>query len=232
MPLRNNEELPPFSGIPRQGLTFLKQLEKNNNRDWFLEHKREFEQSLLLPMRSLVAALRDILAPVAPSLRIDPIKSIHRIYRDIRFSKDKSPYKTHLAAGFGHTANEAGAGLYLHISAQEAATGGGQYMPSPEQLRSIRQAIAADGPSFIKIVQDQEIKRRFGALRGEKLQRPPLGFAADHPMLDYLRFKQFYFIRDYQADDCLKSTFVKDVAEDYLRLLPFIDWLRRSAKTA
>lgn len=232
MTLRNKEELPAFSGIPKQGLLFLRQLEKNNNREWFLEHKREFEQSLLLPMRSLVASLRDILAPVAPSLRIDPVKSIHRIYRDVRFSQDKSPYKTHLAAGFGNAANDAGTGLYLHISAKEVATGGGLYMPTPDHLRAVRHAIATDGESFLRIVEDPKIKRRFGALRGEKLQRTPLGFSADHPMHEYLRFKQFYFIRDYQTEDCSKAAFVKDAAEDYLRLLPFIDWLERSGKAA
>ncbi len=230
---RNERELLEFSGIPIQGLTFLKQLEKNNNREWFLAHKDEFEKSLLVPMRSLVGSLRDILAPIAPSLRIDPLKSIHRIYRDIRFSKDKSPYKSHLAANFDETTGgQAGVGLYLLISAKEVAIGGGLYMPSPDQLRAVRLAIAEDSQSFLKLIEDRQIKRKFGALRGEKLQRAPLGFAAGHPMLKYLQFKQFYFIRDYKAEACSSPGFARHIAEDFMCLLPFIDWLVRAGKVA
>lgn len=232
MAVSAEHKLPSFSGIPKEGLTFLTQLKRHNNRKWFLEHKGVFEESLLLPMRSLVASLRDIVAPIAPSLRVDPMKSIHRIYRDVRFSQDKSPYKDHIAASFMDTRGSHSAGLYLHISPDGAATGGGTYMPAPNELRSIRRAIATDSKSFVGIVEDGHVKRRFGALRGARLQRTPMGFSGDHPLLKYLQFKQFYFIRDYKADACSRPDFAKRVAEDYFCLLPFIEWLSRAAKSA
>jgi uncharacterized protein (TIGR02453 family) len=220
-----------FTGIPEEGLTFLTQLEKNNNREWFLKHKELFEQALLCPMRSLIASIRDILAPVAPSIRIDPIRSIHRIHRDVRFRRDKSPYKTHLAASFSETVRSRHSeGLYLVISTKSAASGGGAYMPLPAELRSIRERISDRGAMFKSIVEDPELKRRFGAMRGEQLQRAPRGFSPENAMLEYLRYKQFFFIRDYDAKACLRADFAGSVAEDYLSLLPFINWLSEATK--
>jgi uncharacterized protein (TIGR02453 family) len=226
-------QLPAFRGIPEEGLEFLKDLEKNNNREWFMSHKQAFEQWLLNPTRSLIASVRDILAPVAPAIRVDPFKSIHRIHRDIRFRRDKSPYNTHLAASFSETVRSRHSeGLYLMISAQGLASGGGAYMPSPAELRSIRQHISACGDSFRDIVEDAQLKRRFGLMRGERLKRAPQGFSASDPMLDYLQHKQFYFIRDYDANACVNPDFATSVAEDYLCLLPFINWMSEAMTTA
>jgi len=229
MQVRTELGLPRFAGFPELGLTFLRRLKRNNNRDWFQAHKTEFEESLLRPMQSLVAELRDILAPIAPSVRIDPKKSIFRIYRDIRFSQDKSPYKTHLAASFdnGSVGRAETPCFYLHIAPDEVLTAGGIYMPSSDQLRAIRQAIAADARTFLGLVEDRRIKRAFGELQGEKLQRTPLGFPKDHPMLRYLQFKQFYFGRSYKVSACHKAAFVHQVADDFIQLLPFVEWLTR-----
>ena len=229
MQVRTELEFQRFTGFPEPGLKFLRRLKKNNNRDWFKAHRSEFEESLLRPMQSLVAELRDILAPIAPSVRIDPKKSIFRIYRDIRFSQDKSPYKTHLAASFdnGAVSRAETPCFYLHIAPDEVLTAGGIYMPSSDQLRAIRQAIAADAPTFLRLVEDRHIKRTFGELQGEKLQRTPLGFSKDHPMLRYLQFKQLYFGRSYEVSACHKPAFVHQVADDFIRLLPFVDWLTR-----
>ena len=230
MSVRSTLEFPKFVGFPESGLSFLRRLKRNNNREWFQAHKSEFEESLLRPMQSLVAELRDILAPVAPSVRIDPKKSIFRIYRDIRFSQDKSPYKTHLAASFeNESVSRAEAPcFYLHIAPDEVLTAGGIYMPSSAQLRAIRQEISADARAFVQLVEDRRIKRAFGELQGERLLRTPLGFPKDHPMLRYLQFKQLYFGRSYKVSACHKAAFVHQVADDFIQLLPFIDWLTRA----
>jgi uncharacterized protein (TIGR02453 family) len=166
-------------------------------------------------------------------LRIDPWKSLHRIHRDIRFSQDKSPYKTHVAAGFYTVPGEAGgAGLYFYVSAKEIAAGGGIYMPSSPQLKSIRQRLVLEPDQFQQIIEDKQIRRRFGGIRGERLQRPPQGFSPDDPMIDYLKLKQFYFIRSYDIEISSKPQFADRIAGDLIPLLPFVEWLNRALKSS
>src|SRR5262249_44691883 len=163
----------------REGIDFLRRLKRNNNRDWFLPRKAEYEQLVQLPMRSLIATLKHILQPQAPEIRIDPMKSVFRLYRDVRFSKDKSPYKTHIAASFDYVGREgrmSRPGLYLHIAPDEVIAGAGFYMPMPDQVRAIRASMVAKPHPFLRIVNDPKLRKRFGKLLGEQLQRPPVGF--------------------------------------------------------
>ncbi|HEY4643755.1 MAG TPA: DUF2461 domain-containing protein, partial [Bacteroidota bacterium] len=142
---------PPFEGFPKEGITFLRQLKRNNNRPWFNKHKEEYEASVKLPMQSLIAALKPRLAQIAPEIEADPKRSMFRIYRDTRFSKDKSPYKTHVAAIFhprGHW--QESAGLYLEIEPAKVGLAGGIYMPESSQLKLIRRAIADRSEAFSK----------------------------------------------------------------------------------
>jgi uncharacterized protein (DUF2461 family) len=103
-------------------------------------------------------------------------------------------------------------------------------MPSSAELRLIRQQISDQGKSFRIIVEDEQLKKRFGVMRGEQLQRAPMGFSADDAMLDYLKHKQFFFTRDYKTEDCLKADFGERIAADYLCLLPFVDWISKATK--
>jgi len=183
-----------FAGFPPETLRFLRQLKRNNNREWFLAHKDIYELKVKTPMTELVLELGEAMQEVAPELIVDPKRAIFRIYRDIRFSADKRPYKTHVAARFvtrGISKNT-GASLYFHIEPAEVVIAGGIYMPDPATLSSLRRHIAANWEDLRAITNQRSFRKMLGDLQGERLVRPPSGFPADHPAIDLLRLKQFY----------------------------------------
>ena len=181
-----------FAGFPPEALVFLRRLKRNNNREWFLKNKETYEQKVKAPMVELVLALGREMKQFAPEMLADPKRAIYRIYRDTRFSPDKTPYKTHIAAVFTPRGLEKGnsAGLYFHISTTEVEIAGGVYMPAPEVLRTIREHIAAGHKKLRSILEAPEFRRLFGEVWGERLTRVPKGFAPDHPAADLLRYKQ------------------------------------------
>src|SRR5271169_89854 len=204
--------VPPFVGFPREGITFLRRLKKNNNRDWFAKHKKEYEEFVKLPMQSLIVMLQGPMMTIAPEFEFNPKRSLFRIYRDTRFSKDKTPYKTHVSAIFhpkGHW--EESAGYYLHIEPGEIYLGGGIYMPDGIQLKKIRTAIATRANEFLAIVENKHFKNRFGILEGSKLQRNPQGFRPDHPLIEWLKYKQFYAGVSWKTDVCFSPKFADTV---------------------
>ena len=167
-----NRKLPTF---PREGMAFLRQLKRNNNRDWFQAHRESYERHVRAPMAELVYAIGDAFRRFAPEMVADPKVSIYRIYRDTRFSRDKTPYKTQVAAVFpvrGLPKNS-GPGLYFHISPQEVLIGGGIYMPEPQLLRGVREQIAAHPKHFLGIVESRAFRNAFGELEGEQLKTAP-----------------------------------------------------------
>ncbi len=183
-----------FGGFPPETLRFLRQLKRNNNREWFLAHKSIYEQKVKAPMTELVLDLGFAIQGVAPEFVVEPQRAIYRIYRDIRFSADKSPYKTHVAAIFvprGMPKNTA-ACLYFHVEPAEVLVAGGVYMPDPATLKALRRHIAENWEEISTITNQRRFKRLFACLQGERLVRPPSGFPADHPAIDVLRQKQFY----------------------------------------
>lgn len=225
------EMFPPFTGIPKEGIAFLKGLKKNNNREWFARHKEEFEEYLKLPMQSLIAELRPPLSTVAPEVTVDPKRSMFRIYRDTRFSKNKSPYKTHVAAFFpvlGHGVERPG--LYLHVEPGEVFLGGGIYMPDGPQLKKIRAKIASEPREFLAVVEGREFTRRFRELKGEKLMRNPLGYPQDHPMIEWLKFKQFFASCVLKESDCASPRFVSKVVSVFTDLMPLLRFLHGALK--
>jgi len=146
-------------------------------------------------MAEMVRNLGQAFRRFAPEMVADPRVSIYRIYRDTRFSRDKTPYKTQVAAVFpvrGLPKNS-GPGLYFHISPEEVLIGGGIYMPEPDLLRSVREQIAAHPKQFLAIVEGREFRKAFGELEGEQLKTAPKGFPAEHSAARYLRHKQFLF---------------------------------------
>ena len=153
-----------FSAFPKEGLQFLQLLQRHNNREWFQEHKGIYEDYVKQPMAELIEALAVEFGQFAPEMIASPKASAYRIYRDTRFSKDKSPYKTHVAAVFPRSglAKHEGAGFYLHVSPSELLIGGGLYMPSTEDLNAVRSRIAADAASFLKIIRAARFQRLFG----------------------------------------------------------------------
>ncbi len=182
-----------FPGFPHETLRFLSQLKRNNTREWFLAHKDVYEQKVKGPMVELVQALGGAIQAFAPEMVVDPKRVIYRIHRDTRFSPDKTPYKTHIAALFTPRGipKHAGAALYLHIAPEEILIGGGVYMPGTAELRSIRRHIADNSEELRTILNRPDFKRRFAGLEGDRLVRAPKDFPPDHPAIDLLRYKQF-----------------------------------------
>src|ERR1051326_8332669 len=178
-----------FSAFPREGLQFLRSLKRHNNREWFQEHKGIYEKHVKQPMADLIKALADEFQEFAPEMLASTKASAYRIYRDTRFSKDKSPYKTHVAAVFPRSGlgKHEGAGFYLHIATDELLIGGGLYMPLPEDLNAVRSHIVKNPNKFLRIVQSLAFRRRFGKIEGEQLARPPRGLPVDHRVAEYLR---------------------------------------------
>ena len=221
---------PPFEGFPKKGIDFLKKLKRNNNRPWFQSHKDEYGQYVKFPMHCLIATLGQKMSDIAPEIEFNPKKSIFRIYRDVRFSKNKAPYKTNIAASFSFRRKKSPTetpGLYVGIEPGEIFVGGGLYMPAGDQLKAIRQSIVDDPERFLAVVEAPRFKSQFGEIEGEKLQKAPLGFPKDHPMIEHLKHKQFYVGKVYDDADCLKPRFANVVASVFEDCMPLVRWLAK-----
>jgi uncharacterized protein (TIGR02453 family) len=225
------EMYPPFEGFPKQGIQFLKRLKRNNNRGWFDKHKNEYEEFLKLPMQSFIFALQPHFAAFAPEFDLSPKRSIFRIYRDVRFSNDKTPYKTHIAAHFVRRGREkgfVGSGYYFHIEPGEVFIGGGIYMPDSDQLKGIRKAVGQRSGEFLSILNDRKFKKRFGKLEGNNLQRMPKGYDESHPMAEWLKLKQFFVGVSLPESACHKTSLVDTIAAISKDAAPFVKFLNRA----
>jgi uncharacterized protein (TIGR02453 family) len=219
-----------FPGFPPEALKFFRSLARNNNRDWFQPRKATFEEQVRLPMRELVEALNGSMKSFAPEYATDPAKAIYRIYRDTRFSKDKTPYKDHIAASFyrSGTGPHRYGGYYVHVSHKEAAVGGGVYMPEPDVLLAIRGHIAANHQKLRKILAAPAVRRSLGELQGEQLARVPKGFPATHPAADLLRFKSFILYVNLDPELATTPEFFGEVLGRFRSMKPFLDFLTAS----
>ena len=222
---------PPFAGFPPEAFRFFSRLKRNNNRPWFQKHKQEYEEVVRFPMECLIATIGPRLADVAPDFEFHPRKSIFRVYRDVRFSKNKAPYKTNIAASFeprGKRDPTGAPGLYVGIEPGEIFVGGGLYMPSGEQLKSIRRSIAEHPDTYRAVIEDPVFKRVLGEVMGDRLQKAPLGYPKDHDMIVHLRLKQFFVGKELPDAACLKPRFAETVAQILTASMPFIRWLQKA----
>ncbi len=222
---------PPFEGLPKKGIDFLKKLKRNNNRPWFQSHKDEYEQHVKFPMQCLIATLGQKMSDIAPEIEFNPKKSIFRIYRDVRFGKNKAPYKTNIAASFNFRRKKSPTetpGLYVGIEPGQIFVGGGLYMPAGDQLKAIRRSMVDDPERFLTVVETPRFKGQFGEIEGEKLQKAPLGFPKEHPMIEHLKHKQFFVGKVYDDDACLKPRFANVVASVFEDCMPLVRWLAKS----
>ena len=214
----------PFS---RKTLAFLRALKRNNDREWFRARKPEYEQHVRGPMIALLERLAHDFRRIAPELVSDPRVSLYRIYRDTRFSSDKTPLKTHVAAHFPSREfprNE-GAGLYLEIAPKWVWMGGGLYMPSPADLYAIREHIATTHPKLHRTVRTRAFTQTVGELGGERLTRVPRGYLKDHPAADYLRHRQYVAGREFDAEFALSPRFYPEVLKTFRAVLPLVRFL-------
>jgi uncharacterized protein (TIGR02453 family) len=214
---------PRFSA---QTLAFLRALKRNNRREWFNAHREQYEIHVRQPMTAMVERLADDFRAFAPEIVAAPRVSIYRIYRDTRFSDNKLPYKTHIAAVFPTRgiAKHEGAGLYFHVSASEVWIGGGMYSPAPAQLYAVRQHIAANVGQLRTIVESPAFRRSI-VLEGEKLTRVPRGFARDHPAADYLKYKHFIAGAQFAPELAISPAFYRTLLSVFRRVLPLSRFL-------
>jgi uncharacterized protein (TIGR02453 family) len=217
-----------FPGFPPEAIEFFRGIERHNRREWFLPRKPLFEQHVKAPMQQLVEAVNVALGRFAPAYATDPARAIYRFYRDTRFSKDKSPYKTHIAASFRHrrlNCDAGGAGYYFQVSHKEVGIGGGIYMPMPETLRTVRGHLAENADGFRKLLAARAIQKAFGDMQGEQLARVPKGFAADHPAADLLRYKQFLWWIELPPDVATRPELYGEIVTRFKALAPLLDFL-------
>ena len=220
----------PTSSAPRfsaNTLKFLRALKRNNRREWFNAHRDDYEVHVRQPMMAIIERLAADFRAFAPDLVASPKASMYRIYRDTRFSENKAPYKTHVAAVFpcrGLPKHE-GAGLYFHIAPDEVWVGGGMYAPPVPQLHAVREHIAANAKRLRTLVESPAFRRDVGPLRGDRLQRVPRGFPRDHPAAEYLKFRQFLVGRQFEPALATSPRFYASLLGVFRRLAPLMRFL-------
>ena len=224
-----------FKGFDRKFFAFFKELADNNNREWFEANKPRYENDVVTPLLAFIEAMQPRLAKISPHFVANPRKtggSMFRIYRDVRFSKDKRPYKTHGACQFRHErGKDAHApGFYVQLEPGQIFFGGGIWMPPSDTLKQIRSAIADDHTKWKKATQAKKISELFGELHGDALSRPPKGFAADHPMIADIKRKSFFLMRKASPSMAAKSGFIDEVAKTFKAASPLMSFLCDAAE--
>jgi uncharacterized protein (TIGR02453 family) len=218
---------PAVAYLRPAGLTFLRNLAKNNDREWFTPRKAVYEIELKEPMLAIVRKITDAMTDFAPNHVRPAEKSLFRIYRDTRFSADKRPYKTHVAAWWSHQGLEktSGAGYYFHISAKEVIVAAGAYMPEKDQLAAIRNWLLENHAEFRKLLHKPAIRKAFKEFEGNALTRPPKGFPKDHPALDLIQCRQWGLSATLPSATALKPGFAATVIRHFQLAAPIVDAL-------
>jgi uncharacterized protein (TIGR02453 family) len=216
--------------LNKQNLDFLKKLKQNNNRDWFLTNKNTFENN-----REVVADFADeVLNLLNQHDKIETVsgkKSLYRIYRDVRFSKDKTPYKTHWACYFKRATKLLRGGYYLHIEPNNSFVGGGFWNPNSKDLKRIRTNILEFGDELENIIHSNEFESFFGKLQGEKLKVAPKGFDKNHKYINLLRYKQYLLVRKFTDTEVLSPNFAIQVDDTFKAMRPFFDFMSEALTT-
>lgn len=210
-----------------EAMKFLRGLARNNDREWFAARKQVFERELKEPMLAAIGEINDALVEFAPDHVREPRKALFRIYRDTRFSADKKPYKTHVAAWWVKRGMEktSGAGFYFHVSAKETIIAAGAYMPSPEQLLAMRRHIEKNHAAMRRILAEKKLKAAMEEFEGNPLKRPPRGFAADSPALDLIVCRQWGVSATLPQDAATSPTLVKEVVKRFRLAAPLVEFL-------
>jgi uncharacterized protein (TIGR02453 family) len=219
-----------FEGFPKDFFAFFRELKAHNERVWFEANKQRFRDSVQAPMSLFIAAMAPRLAKISKRFTADPRPnggSMFRIYRDVRFAKDKRPYKEHAACHFRHALGRDvhAPGFYMHFGPGEIFFGGGLWMPPPDALAKIRGAIAIKQAAWKTIVTDAKFVRQFGGVKGDTLTRPPRGFAPDHPFIEDIRRKSFFVMHEGDAKLAASPRLVDAVAESFAAASPLLKFL-------
>ncbi len=216
--------------LDKSMLNFFSKLEENNHREWFQENKKQYDK-IVENAQVLVGEWKDALGKQdALIAENDPKKAIFRIYKDVRFSKDKTPYKTHIGMAIGRGGRTAKwAGWYLHFEPGKSFMAAGKWAPEADELKAIRQEIDYNLDEFLSIINEKNLKNTFGELDREyALKKAPKDYEADHPAIEILKLKSFTFSKSYTDEEVLSKDFVQQVIKDSELLFPFINFLNRA----
>jgi len=210
--------------LPPSVFSFLEDLKENNHREWFQNNKTRYQEQynyalqfadeLLLRMKQI-----DTIETISGK------KSLFRINKDVRFSKDKSPYKTNIGGALTRATKYLRGGYYFHIEPGNCFLGGGFWAPSPEDLKHIRLQIAADPGPLQQILSSKEFIATFGQLEGEKLKSAPKGFSKDHPAIDLINYKQFLLIKKLTDEEVQSKQYLETVVSTFQAMRPFFDYM-------
>jgi uncharacterized protein (TIGR02453 family) len=208
--------------IENKTFEFLQDLSKNNEKSWFDNNRTRYESGLN-NVKAFAQETLELLRKYDEIETISGAKSLHRIYRDVRFSHDKTPYKTHWSGSFRRAGKYRRGGFYMHIEPGNSFTAGGFWGPSPGDLRQLRAQIAAEPDRMRKIIQDKAFKSYFGELRGEQVKTAPKGYSSDHEAIDLLRYKQFLLSHKISDKELMSANAPKLIVEGFVKMLPFFN---------
>lgn len=206
--------------ISKSTLEFLSKLKENNNRDWFNEHKPKFQ----IEQNKVKQFYNSIMEQLKTHDDIEQLK-MYRVYRDVRFSKDKTPYKPHFAGSFSRATKKLRGGYYLRIRPGESFLAGGFWQPNKEDLLRIRKEFEMDSQEIREIMNDKNFRNFFGKLQGDSLKTAPRGFDKSHPDLDLIRMKQFIVVRNFSDEEVLASNFLEEIDQSYKAMRPYFNYM-------
>jgi uncharacterized protein (TIGR02453 family) len=209
-----------MANVTKTTFKFLKDIKKNNNREWFKENKERYDVAQ--------AEVKGFMESIYNGLsKFDEIekKKLFRIYRDVRFSKDKTPYSSSFRMSYGRAGDYRRGGYYLKLEPGGSFVGGGFYNPESSDLKLIREQIAADDKPLRKILKSKKFKDTFGELLGEQLKSAPKGFDKEHPAIDLLRYKSMYVFKAFSDKEVLSPDFSKEVIKVYKNIQPFFAYM-------
>lgn len=212
-----------MSYLTSEVFTFLNDLSKNNNREWFNENKVRYTSA----HEQVIGFADQLLNEMKTHDDIETIsgkKSLFRIYRDVRFSKDKSPYKNHFSGRIARAGKALRGGYYFHLEPDNVLIAGGFFEPNKEDLLRIRQEIAADAQPLREILNKPEFKKTFGTLQGEQLKTAPKGFDKEHPDIDLINYKNFYVVSKFSNKEALSKDFSSLMSQRFAVLRPYLDY--------
>lgn len=211
-------------------MTFLSDLKKNNSREWFHDHKKDFEQNRDAFLDFIGNIIGEIESFDKNIMGVEPKKSMYRIYRDVRFSKDKTPYKTHFGAYICKGGRSSGnPGYYLHIEPDDKSMiGGGLYHPMPDMLAQVRQEIDYNGKKLIEILEKKSLKSRLNVYQEDKLKRKPKGYEEDNPYIEWLKLKSFLILEEFRDENIATKNYHSRVMSGFKEMHPFIQFLDES----
>jgi len=226
-----------FRGFPKDFFQFFKELAKNNERPWFEVNKERYKAVVVAPMSDFITAMSPRLAKISKHFVADPRPnggSMFRIYRDVRFAKDKRPYKEHASCHFRHAGGKDvhAPGFYMHFAPDEVLFGGGMWMPEPESLNNIRLAISSDGKAWRRVIEDKGFKTVFKEVHGDALSRPPRGFDPEHPFIGDIKRKSFFAMHESTPKATLSAKLLDDVEGAFRAAKPLMKFLCDAVDTS